>query len=375
MSRYAFDRERRTLIVTWATGAGDLAEVVAELPAENDDAQVQQLAKALTDFSATVWRTYTHPASAAGTLEPNTEGWRRHGNREALNTATDALIKPNLPEGGVITVSYVPTEEAAHRVGRVLHAIGDHHLRETITNEIRAELDALERAERGDLTGRARQVVVLSRESASPVQVEAADRLLYQQPLNPSALFTEIDPVAAAVAAPHWLQAAADVVAEQSELDPTDIVVEADNIEALPHRTPTIVLESMAAGVSPYDTVTSLVRGAMAAAEGRIPDWDNLREQVEEASDLASKYGDSGPTYEALLDEIRTTPLDPVRPARDLLEDLLSGIRGCWLLHQEYADIDEADTDEDLDDAMEASTATFIEAVRAEARDNRDRLL
>jgi hypothetical protein len=39
---------------------------------------------------------------------------------------------------------------------------------------------------------------------------------------------------------------------------------------------------------------------------------------------------------EALLEQLRSTPLDPSRPALDLLEDLLSGIYGCALLYREY---------------------------------------
>jgi hypothetical protein len=34
---------------------------------------------------------------------------------------------------------------------------------------------------------------------------------------------------------------------------------------------------------------------------------------------------------------VRPTPLDPSRPALDLLEDLLSGISACWLNFLEYA--------------------------------------
>ncbi|TDD83480.1 hypothetical protein [Actinomadura rubrisoli] len=372
MSRYAYDTTRRTLIVTWGTGLGDVATVVAELSSEIDDVRIQRLAQALTEFSATAWRTYTHPASAAESLKVNAEGWRRQEAREALSRAPDALINPNLPRAGMMIQPYVPTEEAAHGVGRALHAIADAALRDVIVSEVRSEIDALERAELGDLTGRARQAVLLSREGASPVQVEAADRLLWQNPLDAEALFTEVDPVAAGVAAAHWLQAAADVAAGQSGLDPTVVVMEADNIEALPHRTPTTVLEMMSAGPNPYATVTRLIRGAMAAAEGRVPDLDALLEQIDEIDDLTRELGSSSRANEALREEIRTTPLDPSRPARDLLEDLLLGIRGCWLLYQQCAD---TAGEENVGEAYEQSTAAFVEALRAEARSHRSRLL
>lgn len=82
--------------------------------------------------------------------------------------------------------------------------------------------------------------------------------------------------------------------------------------------------------------------------------------------------------------KIRLTPLDPRRPARDMLDDLLSGIRGCWLLYHEYADLranehdaelsdedgDEA-FDDDLDDAVDTA---FRDAVRAQASAHRHRI-
>ncbi|MFD0854855.1 hypothetical protein ACFQ07_21625, partial [Actinomadura adrarensis] len=163
---------------------------------------------------------------------------------------------------------------------------------------------------------------------------------------------------AAAIAAAHWLQAAADITAETTGLEPTQIVEEADNIEALAHATPTIVLEQLNSGLTPYTTITGMIAEAMIVAEGRIPDIDDLCERIDQAEQLADQRQDPR-LREALREEIRTTPLDPMRPAQDLLEDLLDGIRGCWLLYQEDM--------EDDDDA-------FADAVRAEANANRDRL-
>jgi hypothetical protein len=119
-----------------------------------------------------------------------------------------ALRQPHLPEGGTLIQSYIPVEEAAHRAGRALHAFGDAALTDRVADDVGAELAAIERAERGDLSGRARQAVHLTRADASPVQVAAADALLREDPLGSSRLF-EVDPTAAAVAAAHWLQAAA----------------------------------------------------------------------------------------------------------------------------------------------------------------------
>jgi hypothetical protein len=62
---------------------------------------------------------------------------------------------------------------------------------------------------------------------------------------------------------------------------------------------------------------------------------------------------------------VRLTLLNPQRPALDLLEDLLTGIRGCRLVYEKYVEAGDA-----------ASTDTqFCEAVREEARKNYTRLM
>jgi hypothetical protein len=72
-------------------------------------------------------------------------------------------------------------------------------------------------------------------------------------------------------------------------------------------------------------------------------------------------------------------PLDPSRPARDLLEDLLSGIYGCRLVYAEYADADfgssaEAEDDDEADeDVDERVDEAFCAAVRARAAQDRGR--
>jgi hypothetical protein len=56
------------------------------------------------------------------------------------------------------------------------------------------------------------------------------------------------------------------------------------------------------------------------------------------------------PDLRAELMKIRITSLDPARPARDLLEDLLAGIYGCFLLYQEYIDFDDDEREDDVDE-------------------------
>lgn len=391
MTRYAVDEYRNALIASWSVGTGALAVTVADLPPSGKGKQALIIAETVSDLSQALWHCYTHPASAAASVEPNTEGWRRQGSRDAFASVVAAVCTPNLPTNGMLTVSYDPVEESAHRVGRALHAIGDDELTARIATDVQAELDAVEQAERGDLSGRARQAVVLTREDASPAQVEAADQILHRDLLGAEGLFTDVDPTAAAVAAAHWLRAAAQVAADQSGIDATEVVVEANNIEALPHESPTLALKAMDARATPRATVTGLVRDAMMVAEGKIPNLDALIARVREAELLAADYPGDPALRAELISAVRPTPLDPARPALDLLEDLLMGIRGCWLIFSEYADVGEdyeqdgrlfADGDEASDETMDEDGSTdegleeeFVEMVREIAAQDHDRLL
>lgn len=384
MTRYCVVPDRHELIATWGTGEGDLAAVIAALPAGADTGSLLALARALTQLSSAAWRTYTHPASAADSLEVNSEGWRREEERKQFGEVVDAITRPNLPSGGSMVISYSSLLESAHRVGRALHRLEDPQLVKAVASEAAVELAAVEKAELGDLSGRAQQAVLLSREDASPVQVAAADQLLQQDPFGPDELFIGIDPTAAAVAAAHWLAAAADVTSKASGLNSTQVVLEADNIEALPHETPTLVLGLIHDGVTPHDAVTSLVRHAMHVTDGVLPDPTALREQLEDLEETLAEYtGDDEPDLGDVA--LRLTPLDPQRPARDLLEDLLTGIHGCRLLHDEYDGLnhdEEAGTDgvEEWDDEraeqhQDRSRERFAQLVRETAAHNRDRLI
>ena len=390
MTRYAIDEERGVLLAVWASGVGDLACSVAALPDGCAPELSRALAHTLSNLSRTVWRTYTHPASAAAGAEPNREGWRRKNEREAFADVALALREPNLPEDGLMLQSAVHVTEGAHHVGRVLHAIGDGALTDTVAREVERELAAVESAELGDLTARAAQAVALTREDVSPAQVAAADRILREDPFGDDRLFTGIDPAAAAVAAAHWLRAAADAAADVSGLEAVDVVAEADDIESLAAETPTTVLELMADGATPRQAVTALIRGAMLVAEGFVPNPAGLARAVADAVEQGERLGRPA-SHDASPAGIRATPLDPARPALDLLEDLLAGIRGCWLVYHEYtadAALNAGLTGEDLDEGQvdaagsqdgdetddEARTAAFLDLVRTHAAARNDRL-
>lgn len=375
MTRYAIDETRGTLIASWATGDGDTAVIVAELPAASPKDARFALARTLADLSQALWRTYTHPASALGdALDDDGEDQRRQGERDAFSTVLSALVKPNLPEDGMILQSYVVVEETAHRVGRALHALADAELTDTVAAEVQAEIGAVEQAELGDLSGRARQAVVLTRADASPSQVAEAERLLADNPFGSNALFTTVDPTAAAVAAAHWLHAAATVAGEAAGGSPADAILEADDIVSLPVGSLAAVLDLIEEGASPYEAVTELVRDAMAVAEGGVPDLLGLAEAVAEIERQAEEAapGDED-MLEHMLASIRTTPLDPARPALDLLEDLLAGIDGCADLYAEYASsADDGDEDDEDGEGAEGDEEGEPEAGDAEGGRARD---
>lgn len=345
VTRYAFDADHNVLVAIWATGRGDLAQTVATLPRTVTHDQATNLASNLTTLSRFHWRTYTHPASAAGDPDiPNSEAWRRAEERRNFKEVEAGIRSPNLPSEEGLVVSYSGVVESAHRVGRTLYDIDDSALRDTIAAEVSTEQAAIESAERGDLSARARQAVELSRPDVSPAQVQAADDLLRADPLGSIELFTELDPASASVAAAHWLLAAAEVAGEMAGVPCTDVVVEADDIEALQVETPTLVLERLDAGESPTEVVVDLIAEAMAVHEGRVPAPWAVVGRVAEIEEQARKFEVDADTREAMLAGFRISRLDPSRPALDLLEDLLDGIRGCLLLYAAHTDDPDVET-------------------------------
>jgi len=393
VTSYGIDLDRRELIATWGSGEGNLSTRTAALPADADSGTLLALAGTLTQLSEAAWAAYTRPPSDDPSPEdpsdsdPDTApaGWRQDQEEsEYAAKVTEAITRPNLPRDGSLVIAYSPLIENANRVGRVLHALGDPELTRVIVAEAAAELDAVERASLGDLSGRSQQAVLLSREDASPVQVAAADRLFEKDPFGPAELFSTVDPTAAAVAAAHWLAAAAEVSASVSGHDAAKVVFEADNLEALPYETPTVVLELIAAGARPYEAVTGLVREALHIAGGLLPDPSVLREQLNELEETLSEQHSNDDDPELADVALRLTPLDPQRPSRDLLEDLHTGIHACWLLYDECSSIaDDVDGRGDAEAAsapgpeqlLELSRHRFADLVRETAARHHDRLI
>jgi hypothetical protein len=250
-------------------------------------------------------------------------------------------------------VSYVRSEEAAHRVGRVLHEIGSAELTEVVVAEVEAEIAAIRLAEQGDFAGRAAQALVLSRPAPSPTQVSAAFDRISEDLWDSRQVARAVDPTAASVAAAAWLHVAAEVASDVTG-DPIEYVVrEADNIEALPHEAPTVVLERMEEGELPEEIVSDLVRIAIAAAEGVILAPERAAQAIIE------RVGE---------DPVPLSTLDPARPALDLLEDLFLGVRGAFLLWNESAPEESGadEIDEGDDEGWAAYSRSRYDAFEAE---------
>jgi hypothetical protein len=388
MTRYALDSERGVITGAWATGAGDIGFTAATVPAICDTRLALQATNELDTMSRSLWRIYTHPAGPlGGSMGLEGESRQRERERWSFRQVLPAIDDPCSPAEIELITFYGQLEASAHRLGRILRQIGDADFACMVRAEVAQEIDAVERAELGDLSGRARQAVVLTRADASPPQVSAADRLLNGDLLESAALFTDVDSTAAAVAAAHWLHAAATVAAAAFGCELLQVVWDGDAIETNPTATPTVVLEAIQAGASARRIVIELIGDAVAVAEGRLPDLARLLAGLTQVSETAEAIDPgNAELVAALLSQTRSTPLDPARPARDLLENLLAGIRACARLYQDH-ETDLADDDagsvfaevvgddkSKRQDKRRELSPTFITAVRIQAEMTTDQL-
>ncbi|GAA3677748.1 hypothetical protein GCM10022224_047290 [Nonomuraea antimicrobica] len=378
MTRYAIDCARNALIAQWSTGIGDTATTVAELPRHHPRQHLLQLTANLTSLSQLCWRSYTHPASATDQHGPHSLGWYRQQERDAFATVLPILINARQPADEPIGTK---VEQAAHAVARVLRTLDAPQLTTRITTDVAAELAAIEQAELGDLSERAEQAVALSREDASPLQISQADRLLHQNPFGCEALLTQVDPTAAAIAAAHWFHAAVTVTAQRTGLYLIQIVATAEQrgkplaIESLTDITAAINI-----GERSRHVVMPLIRNALHVAEGHLRGITDVQQRLTAAGQFIEKAQAEHPELGLHPDTVRLplTPLDPARPAPDLLDNLLHGIHVCCRLYQEHAGVQRpiATTSDAGDEPrQEALRRAFLTATREEAARQSERLL
>jgi hypothetical protein len=333
MTTYAYDPSTAHLLATWPTGAGASARIVARLNTRTPEQRGLHLAKSLTALSSIAWMAYTDPGAVE--LEPA--------------PALRALRRPHLPRAGLLYREGDPLLDAAHDVGRELVAVGSAGVTRAVVDDVTGDLDAVERALCGDLSGRARQAVVLTRLDASPVQVTAADRLLHEVPMGSERLFIEVEPIAATVAAAHWLASAVEVTRIRTGDDTVrDLLLTDPEIDGIDVETAAVVVDLLDEGNPPSPTVRCLVQAALLTARGMI---------------LARK---DDPT-----EEPQFTLLDPARPAPCLLERLVRAVQACGRVHMRHQGM----ADHDGPERAEVFRQVFDDEVRRAAARAADRLL
>ena len=327
MTRYAVDQGRGVLTRTIATRAGETASDVA-LFQTVDLAARTQLAAALTKLSDALWNAYTDPESDAllRSLAADDEDDPRFDPTRVIH----AVREPNLPEDGYLPPERFTSEAAAHEVGRILHTIGDPALRDLVAQEVEAEVSAVAQADTGYFAGRAAQAILLTRVKALPTQVEAAFEAFQQSPYDREAILARFDPHAASVVAAHWLLCAAQIAAQTSGINVESIMLVADDLEMIPVETTSTMLSLQAHGKTPDEAVSVLIGIALGVARGLVS-----------AAVIESLTAGGQPVN----GPVQISSIDPRRPAPDLLEALLDGIEGAFLVWDDYDDTDPVSDD------------------------------
>ncbi|GAA5133895.1 hypothetical protein [Pseudonocardia adelaidensis] len=329
MTTYAYDTTSNQLVAVWDTGIGATFASVARLNAATEQSVGLLLADALTRLSTAIWMTYSAP--------------------ELLDlpaaVARRALRRPNVPQAGRVRVEEHPVVESAHCVGRGLEELGSAGVRRAVIADVDRELAAASSADRGDLTGRARQAVMLTRVTPSPSQIAQADRLFHEAPAGGPRLYTEVEPSAAGVAAIHWFFAAVDVVARLGGTSVEEALHRAHEEHYFDPAVPRAVLRISSADPdrTPLLIGRTLLQAAVLQGRGMILSPCDL---------------EPGEPY--------FTVLDPVRPARCLLDGLVRGIQALGALHATYLD-PELDPDCDRTEPGALADRHFDAAVRGEA--------
>lgn len=328
MTRYAVDPDRGVLTRTIATRAGETARDVA--PFQTADPAVRtQLAAALTGLSDALWNAYTDPASGALLRfppDPDDQDDPRFDPTRVIH----AVREPNLPEDGYLPPERFTSDAAAHEVGRVLHTIGDAILLDLVAQEVEAEVTAVAQADTGYFAGRAAQAILLTRVEALPAQVEAAFEAFQESPYDREAILDRFDPHAASVVAAHWLLCAAQIASQTSGINVESIMHVADDLEMLAVETTSTMLSLQAHGKTPDEAVSELIGIALGTARGLVS--TALIESL-----TAGGQPVNGP--------VQISSIDPRRPAPDLLEALLDGIEGAFLVWDHYDDTDPVSDD------------------------------
>lgn len=172
------------------------------------------------------------------------------------------------------------------RLGRAVHTVNDPAIAAACAVELNAEIDAIEQAQRGELTGRAAQAREMERAHADPHQVAAGVRIFRQEALGVDTLraVAQLEPASAAVAAATWLRAASRLWEAAVEREPRLAVANAPLMEPLLRPLLQRVTDDMLIdGLSPRAAVERHVReaGAMRLFSALSDGYMAVRQQLE----------------------------------------------------------------------------------------------
>ncbi|MEQ3553256.1 hypothetical protein WIS52_22530 [Pseudonocardia nematodicida] len=335
MTTYAHHPSASSIIATWPTGAGAVAERVARIPASCDDARARHLAQALDRLSSRIWISYF--MSVESVPEPS--------------RLSGILRRPNNPVGMLLKRADDDVDEAAHAVGRLLVEIDDRGCREAVVREVEKELAAVRSAFDDDMTGRAQQAVTRIRPVPDSDQVARAQALLHEVPLGSERLFTEVGPTAACVAAFEWLVGTVAVTDRRGRYGSTTMLLQ--RAQLLSDRSLHIAMALFAdRTIDARELIVDVLREAMLTSAGvyvalRLGDYEQAYESDgyddyegyddHEDYDDYEQYDDTGPDEDEIEEAQRklTALLQPADPGRSLLEGIITGIQACFELYLE----------------------------------------
>lgn len=319
MTRYAVDVQAGVLLRTWENRRERLAAVVLSFSAEHPLESRQALAVALSDLSEGLWRAFARSGLDLG------DGVARGRRRRLVDllTRVQAVVRPS-SAGTPATLRSTPMDRhvggLADRVAAAMASFADAEVHELIIREVEEETAAVDRADRGQLTGRAAQAALISRAFVLPSHLREADARFHERLLGnltgtgplilgaPDVL-EGLDLTAAAAAALHWVKAALDVLSEASGKSAEDAVMLADDYQKTAVDVLRSVVRSIDAGDSPQAVARRLVSDAIHFADTAALSVRAIQERVDDSIDESASDVDLGKL------NVRLAQLDPRRPA------------------------------------------------------------
>lgn len=384
VTSYSVDVETGSLVRTWRTRGDCLAAVVLQFPAESTHDQRRATAVSLTRLAEGLWQAYARSGMpVSGRLVRG----RRARLKELLGKVV-GVVRPSMagmPRN--LTPDYEQVVDRAQAVQHSWKAFDDAEVQEAIIREMEAEVDAIDRADRGVLTHRAAQATMISRAFVVSSQVTAVDDLLRKCLLDDpsgvslpefrtSGLLNGFDPTAAAVAGLQWFNAAVDVVADSADIDAEEAVWRAHD----QRETRVAVLRegvlSIKDGRSAGDTVVALVSDALAVSDGLVMNVRDIQSRVDVAA--RGYFGNANP------DDLKVPMLllQTQDPAWELLQACLEGIGACrdafaWISHKAGSPdaLTSPDRPDDDEDECEKVTDRFIALLKERLERNHSKML